>query len=111
MDLSVEDAVRNLIAPRCLNDIINMSREKSKDDSNVIPDDCDADSFVLRKGHGDASCEAEKRPTKPVVLLPVNASRECLPRKKTCAGSDRDGREKARMMLDEGMDWFPIPSI
>ena len=96
MDLSVEDAVRNLIAPRCLNDITNQQRiNRNEKDSTVIADDCCADSFVLRKENKHASKEAHKRSTKAAPL-----SRDGQPRKRPCAvaGSNRGGREEARLL-------------
>ncbi|KAL9123859.1 MAG: hypothetical protein Q9217_006752 [Psora testacea] len=90
IDLSVEDAVRNLIAPRCLNDITN-KQQRNEDASTAIPDDQVADSFLLRKENKHVVRESKKA-TKPSVL------REGPSRKRTCAGSDRGGREEARMM-------------
>ena len=98
MDLSIEDAVRNIIAPRCLGDITNMQNQRNEEDSTVIPDDHCADSFVLRKENKHAIKKgANKRPTKSAAA-PTTSSRDTQPRKKTCAGSDRGGREEARML-------------
>ncbi len=84
VDLSVQSAVRDAIAPRCLGDITNMKKaRKNEDDGTVLPDAKVADSFLL-------SSYIDKR--KPAL------SRDGLPRKRTCAGSDRGGREEARMM-------------
>ena len=84
VDLSVQSAVRDAIAPRCLGDITNMKKaRKSEDDGTVLPDAKLADSFLLPS-------QIDKR--KPAL------SRDGLPRKRTCAGSDRGGREEARMM-------------
>ncbi|KAL9096805.1 MAG: hypothetical protein Q9163_006404 [Psora crenata] len=80
LDLSVEDAVRNLVAPRCLNDITNLQQKENK--STVIPDDQLADSFLLRKENKHAVREATKKATKPFI------SREAPSRKRACAGSD-----------------------
>lgn len=130
MDLSVEDAVRQLIAPRCLGDISNIRAEQQAlesnvDDSSIMFDDQPASSFLLRKEDKHAVREAHKRPTKHNQRYAASAaashcgalsSRENQPRKKACAGSDRGGREEARMMEravrggqqtrgDQGMLW------
>lgn len=84
VDLSVQSAVRDIIAPRCLGDITNIKKaRKNEDDGTVLPDAKVADSFLL-PGHIDMR--------KPAL------SRDGLPRKRTCAGSDRGGRGEARMM-------------
>ena len=84
VDLSVQTAVRDIIAPRCLGDITNIKKaRKTEEDGTVLPDGNVADSFLL-------SNHVDKR--KPAL------SRDGLPRKRTCAGSDRGGREEARMM-------------
>lgn len=129
MDLSVEDAVRQLIAPRCLDDVSNMHAEQEAlqsnlDDSSIMSDDQLASSFLLRKENKHAVREAHKRPTKHNQRHAASAaanhcgamsSRENQPRKKACAVSNRGGREEARMMeravrgqqtgVDEGMLW------
>ena len=56
---------------------------KIEEDGTVLPDAKVADSFLL-SSHVD-----KKKP---------ELSRDGLPRKRTCAGSDRGGREEARMM-------------
>ena len=84
VDLSVQSAVRDALAPRCLGDITNMKKaRKIEEDGTVLPDAKVADSFLL-SSHVD-----KKKP---------ELSRDGLPRKRTCAGSDRGGREEARMM-------------
>ena len=84
VDLSVQSAVRDALAPRCLGDITNMKKaRKTEEDGTVLPDAKLADSFLL-SSHVD-----KKKP---------ELSRDGLPRKRTCAGSDRGGREEARMM-------------
>ena len=84
VDLSVQSAVRDAIAPRCLGDITNIKKARqNEDDGTVLPDAKVADSFLL-------SSHVDRR--KPAL------SRDGLPRKRTCAGSDRGGREEARMM-------------
>ena len=84
VDLSVQSAVRDMIAPRCLGDITNIKKaRKIEEDGTVLPDAKVADSFLL-------SSHTDKR--KPAL------SRDGLPRKKTCAGSDRGARDEARMM-------------
>ena len=91
MDLSVEEAVRNLIAPRCLNDVATM-QNVNEDESTVMPDDQVADSFLLRKENKHAVREAHKKVTKS------SATRDGLSRKRACAGSNRGAREEARRM-------------
>ena len=84
MDLSVQSAVRDAIAPRCLGDITNINKaRKIEEDGTIMPDAKVADSFLL-------SSHMDKK--KPAL------SRDGLVRKRTCAGSDRGGREEARMM-------------
>ena len=84
VDLSVQSAVRDVIAPRCLGDIANMKKARNnEEDGIVLPDANVADSFLLPS-------QIDKR--KPAL------SRDGLPRKRTCAGSDRGCREEARMM-------------
>ena len=102
MDLSVEDAVRNLITPRCLADITNIN---PGDESAVLPDDDIADSFFLRKENKHAAREAHKRPTKQVVPARGDTASS---RKRTCAGSERGGRGEARAALaEETGSWVP----
>ena len=84
VDLSIQSAVRDIIAPRCLGDITNTKKaRKNEEDGTVLPDARVADSFLL-SNHVD-----KKKPA---------LSRDGLPRKRTYAGSDRGGREEARMM-------------
>ena len=84
VDLSVQSAVRDALAPRFLGDVTNVKKaRKNGEDGTVLPDAKVADSFLL-PSHIDNR--------KPAL------SREGLPRKRTCAGSDRGGREEARMM-------------
>ena len=84
VDLSVQSAVREMIAPRCLGDVTNLKKaRKSEEDGTVLPDAKVADSFLL------SSCTDKRKPA---------LSRDGLPRKKTCAGSDRGARDEARMM-------------
>ena len=90
-DLSVETVVRGIVGPRCLSEVVNLQR-RNEDESIVIPDDQVADSFLLRKENKHAVRESNKRATKPV------AARDGLSRKRACAGSDRGGREEARIM-------------
>jgi hypothetical protein len=86
VDLSVQSRVRDIIAPRCLGDITNIKKaRKIEEDGTVLPDANVADSFLLSNSN-----HVDKR--KPAL------SRDGLPRKRTCAGSDRGGREEARMM-------------
>ena len=84
VDLSVQSAVRDMIAPRCLGDITNIKKaRKIEEDGTTLSDAKVADSFLL-SSHND-----KKKPA---------LSRDVLPRKRTCAGSDRGGREEAWMM-------------
>ena len=85
VDLSVQSAVRDVIAPRCLGDVSSIKKaRKNEDDGIVLPDANVADSFLL-----PCHIDSKKKPA---------LSRDGLPRKRTCAGSDRGGREEARMM-------------
>ena len=70
---------------------------KNQEDSIVLPDAKIADSFLVPEietprlvAPNTIDCNGNK--SKPVL------SRDGLPRKRTCAGSDRGGREEARMM-------------
>ncbi|KAK3168996.1 hypothetical protein OEA41_005444 [Lepraria neglecta] len=98
VDLSVQSCVRDLIAPRFLGEITNM-QQKNEEDGTVLPDDKLADSFVVLK------CDKTKPPLNTVGVNFMNGkpksalSRDGLPRKRTCAGSDRGGKEEARMMM------------
>lgn len=93
MDLSVQSSVRELIAPRCLGDITNKPNpRRNEDDSIVLPDPKPADSFLVARS-------GNSRPTSSHANNKPALSGECLPRKRTCAGSDRGGREEARMMM------------
>lgn len=84
VDLSVQSAVRDIIAPRCLGGATNIEKaRKPEEDGTIVPDAKVAGSFLL-SSHND------KR--KPAL------SKDGLPRKRTCAGSDRGGKEQARMM-------------
>ncbi|KAL9636535.1 MAG: hypothetical protein Q9164_002766 [Protoblastenia rupestris] len=91
MDLSVENAVRNLIAPRGLGDITNQPK-RNKEEGTLIPDAQVAGSFLLRKENKHVVREANKKATRP------SCPRDGPSRKRTCAGSDRGGREEARIM-------------
>jgi len=93
MDLSVQATVRDLIAPRCLGDITNM-RSRNQNDGTVLADEKVADSFLLPNAEN-------VRPLNVIDLskkAKPSMSREGLSRKRTCAGSDRGGREEARMI-------------
>ena len=99
IDLSVQSCVRDLVAPRYLGELTNMGERNEEDGTVIIPDDKIADSFLLPR------CENAAKPT--LNTADVNflngkpklaTSRDGLPRKRTCAGSDRGGREEARMM-------------
>ena len=98
LDLSVEGAVRKLIAPRCLGDITNANR-RNEEDRTIIPDDCVADSFLLRKENKHALKEANKRPTKAVKTTGLKEVGLPPSKKKVgSAGSDRGGREEVRTL-------------
>lgn len=109
MDLSVEGAVRNLIAPRYLTDITNLdskSRPHSRSSGRVwepvLADDTIADSFLLRKECKHAVRQAHKWFTKSAPIAQKVAGRgENMPRKRACAGSERGGRGEARAALTE----------
>lgn len=72
---SIQDRVRELIAPRCFGDISNGAR--TGDDGTVLRDGTPADSFLLRK----ENCADVKTLVK-----------EGTPRKRACAGSDEERR-------------------
>lgn len=98
VDLSVQSCVRDLIAPRFLGDITNM-QQSNEEDGSVLPDNNLVDSFVISK------CDKTKPSLNTVGVNFMNGkpksalSRDGLPRKRTCAGSDRGGKEEARMMM------------
>jgi len=94
MDLSVQSCVREEIAPRCLVDITNTNsfdRSRGKD-SRVLPDLKVADSYLVSKC-GSSRPSSSSSNSKPAL------SGECLPNKRTCAGSDRGRREEARLIM------------
>ena len=65
---------------------------KHEDDGNVLSDPKVADSFLLQAGNARAVKSA-------ILAAEVNpvVSRECSPRKRTCAASDRNKENKPRM--------------
>lgn len=93
LDLSVQATVRDLIAPRCLGHITSLKARTEKN-SIVLPDEKIADSFLL--------CKNQNARPAPLSSLDMNKkgkpsmSREGLPSKRTCGGSDRGGRQEAR---------------
>ncbi len=94
MDFSVQSCVREEIAPRWLSDAtntkyLNTSRGK---DSRVLPDPKVADSYLVSKC-GNSRPSSSSSNTKPAL------SGECLPNKRTCAGSDRGKRGEARLIM------------
>ena len=94
MDLSVQSSVRELVAPRCLGDVTNKPSERNKANSTVLQDTIYADSFLVPKLEKPRLSSSHSHShSKPVL------SGECLPRKRTCAGSDRGGKEQARLMM------------
>ena len=96
MDLSVEDAVRNLIAPRCLTDITNTNARSSRENTpSVLSDEDIAESFLLRKENRLASREAHKRPNKC-------AKREMG--KRAVAGSERGGRGSVKWEVEQATE-------
>ena len=76
----VQTSVRDLLA------------QSNEEDSIVLPDESVADSFLLQPGGArlpkDLGLSKHPKPS---------LSAEGLPRKRTCAGSDRGGRGEARM--------------
>ena len=100
VDLSVQSSVREAIAPRELGDITNKPAIRH---GLVIPDAKRAESFLVGKSRPSSS-HSNSKPT---------LSGECLPRKRTCAGSDRGGREEARLMMQifKGNEHRPGPGI
>lgn len=94
IDLSVQSRVRNLIAPRCLGDAAN-AEARNQDDGIVLADENIADSFLLRPGSARPATLNNLNlidGSKPSIL------RDGLPRKRTCAGSARGGREEPKMI-------------
>ncbi|KAL6721928.1 PHO85 cyclin-5 [Lecanora helva] len=92
VDLSVQSSVRDMIAPRCLGDITNRSLGGNRKENVVLPDARPASSFLLPK-YENARPSSSHSNSKPAL------SGECLPRKRTCAGSDRGRRDEARLMM------------
>ena len=101
MDFSVQSCVRDMIAPRCLGDITNNVDRKV---STVLPDVKRADSFLIPKTSNSRLSSSHSN-TKPAL------SGECLPRKRTCAGSDRGGKEEARLMMQKLKDRIEGPGM
>ena len=128
MDLSVEDAVRQIIAPRCLADITNSDTPAPSSSSavvateeavQVVSDEEVADSFLLRKEnkHGvrDSKRKTSGRSNANANARRVSSARNFSgsktaqsqkgadhpPRKRTCAGSERGGRGEARIAMAE----------
>lgn len=83
-DLSVQATVRDLIAPRCLDDVIHGI--SGEDDGMVLPDDRLADSFMVPKD--DAA----------VLNKMKMQSRESSPRKRACGRSE--ARRFNRLILE-----------
>ena len=96
VDLSVQSRVRELVAPRCLGDITNRVSGGSNAQSSVIPDTKVAESFLMPKRRNSRPSSSHSN-TKPAL------SGECLPRKRTCAGSDRGGKAEARSIMRDLM--------
>ena len=92
MDLSVQSSVRDLIAPRCLSDITNKVSSENNKENIVLPDAKCADSFLVPRC-GNSRPSSSHTNSKPAL------AGECLPRKRTCAGSDRGGKAEARLMM------------
>lgn len=98
MPSGVEAAVQDIIAPRCLDDIANEYARINEEDGKVLRDSKLADSLLGSKS------ENKKPALNTVDANFVNngrgkltTSRDGLPRKRTRAGSDRGGRDQARM--------------
>lgn len=94
MDLSVQSCVRDEVAPRCLGDITNtkpFNCNRGKD-SKVLPDPKVAETYLVSK------C-AHPRPISSSSNTKPALSGECLPNKRTCAGSDRGRRGEARLIM------------
>jgi len=106
IDLSLPSAAVSaacdLLAPRCLGDITNM-KKRNEEDKTVLPDENVADSFLLRDEYRGENTTLSLPPfdtykrVKPSTAKPL-MSQEGLPNKRTCAGSDRGGRDEARMI-------------
>lgn len=92
MDLSVQSSVRELIAPRCLGDITNKASVGDNKENAVLPDAKCADSFLVPK-------IARSRPSSSHSNSKPSLSGDALPRKKTCAGGNKGGKDEARMIM------------
>ena len=106
MDLSVQSSVREMIAPRCLNDITNRVSSENNKENIVLPDAKCADSFLVPRC-GNSRPSSSHSNSKPAL------AGECLPRKRTCAGSDRGGKAEARLMMQRlrGRDSMQGPGM
>ena len=106
IDLSIQSCVRDLVAPRYLGELTNMGERNEEDGTIIIPDDKIADSFLLPRCENNNPNPNPKPTLNTADVKFLNGkpkqkhaiSREGMPRKRTCAGSDRGGREEARMM-------------
>lgn len=94
VDFSVQSCVREEIAPRCVSDITNTKNfdTSSGKDTKVLPDPRVADSYLVQK------C-GNSRPSSSSSNIKPALSGECLPNKRTCAGSDRGRRGEARLFM------------
>lgn len=92
-DLSVQGIVRDLIAPRCLDDIKH-GGISSEDDGIVLPDGRLADSFTVRK---------DGEPPVLGTTLRVMQSKESSPRKRACgiSGGKHEARRFNRLFLQQ----------
>lgn len=86
-ELSVQANVRELIAPRCVNDVSTSIRRGSEDDGIVLLDTRLADSFLV----------PEIINFKPKSFGVVTAS-PITPRKRACCATDNNAEESSRII-------------
>lgn len=89
MDLSVQNSVRDLIAPRCRGDLTS-SPSKNGDGGKILRDSRLADSFLVPKENRKNFENSSNKLSKPAL------AKDGLSRKRTCAGGG--GKEEARRM-------------
>ena len=85
-ELSVQANVRELIAPRCVNDVLTSSRRGSEDDGIVLQDTRLADSFLVPQ-----SINFEPK-SSGVVTASIT------PRKRACCATDSNKEESGRII-------------
>lgn len=103
VDLSVQDSVRDMIAPRCLADISNGNR-RNEDDSMVLPDGNLADSFLVPRYSGceaSSACADNRDKSKPMLAKDG-------PRKRSCGNwSKREAGRIGRLITERALQPKP----